>query len=230
MQTGAFSPAVGVPRTVSDVFREVDEAVRQDQLKLIWKRYGWLIMGVGLAVILGVGGYHAYQAYKADQRATASDAYAEALQLAREGKVQQSLDGLAALADPADGEVGSLAAFARARVLAGEGKTDEAIQIWDQLAANDAAGPSFKAAALVLSVENQMDKGDPVALMARLQPLLADGQPFHAAAMELTALLALQQGDKARARELLTQLSSAKDASASLQARAGQLLQAIGAE
>lgn len=215
---------------MSDVFREVDEAVRQDQLKQIWKRYGWLILGVGLAVILGVGGYHAWKGYRADQRTEASDAYADALQLARIGKVQELLDALGKLADPTDGEVGTLAAFAQARVLAGEGKVDEAAQIWDQLAASDAAGPSFKAAALVLSVQNQMDRGDAAALTARLQPLLAEGQPFRATAMEMTALLALKQGDEARAKELLTQLSTLKDAPASLQARAGQLLQAIGAQ
>lgn len=215
---------------MSDVFREVDEAVRQDQLKQVWKRYGWLILGIGLAVILGVGGYHAWKGYQADRRTEASDAYADALQLARTGKVQESLDALGKLADPTDGEVGTLAAFARARVLAGEGKLDEAVQIWDQLAASDAAGPSFKAAALVLSVQNQMDTGDAAALAARLQPLLAEGQPFRATAMEMTALLALKQGDEARAKELLTQLSTLKEAPASLQARAGQLLQAIGAQ
>jgi hypothetical protein len=213
---------------VSDVFREVDEAVRQDQLKQVWKRHGWLILGVTLAIVLGVGGWQAWKAYEADRRTEASDAYAQALQQARVGQVQPSLEALASLADPADGEVGTLAAFAQARVLAGQGQTAEAVAIWDRLAASDAAGPSFKAAALILSVQHQMGAGDPTQLAARLQPQLADGQPFRAAAIELTALLALEQGDKTRARELLDSLVTAEDASASLRDRAQQLLQAIG--
>ena len=213
---------------MSDVFREVDEAVRQDQLKQVWKRHGWLILGAALVIVLGFGGLQAWRAYVADQRAEASDAYAAALQQARVGQVQPSLEALAALADPADGEVGTLAAFAQARILAGEGRGAEAVEIWDRLAASDAAGPSFKAAALILSVQHQLDGGDPAQLMARLQPQLAEGQPFRAAAAELTALLALRQGDTARARELLTALTTASDASASLRDRAGQLLQAIG--
>lgn len=213
---------------MSDVFREVDEAVRQDQLKQVWKRYGWLITTVVVAVILGVGGWQGWKAWQADHRAEASDAYAAALQQARVGQVEQSVEALGKLADPSDGEVGTLAAFAQARVLAGQGRTAEAVAIWDQLAASDAAGPSFKAAALILSVQHQVDSGDAAQLTQRLQPLLAEGQPFREAATELTALLALKQGDTTRARELLSALSSSPDASSSLRDRATQLLQAIG--
>lgn len=213
---------------MSDVFREVDEAVRQDQLKQIWKRHGWLITAVVVLIVLGVGGWQGWKAWQADKRSEASDAYAAALQKARTGQVPAALEDLGALADPADGEVGTLAAFAQARVLAGEGRTAEAIEVWDRLAASDAAGPSFKAAALILSVQHQVDSGDAAQLTQRLQPQLAEGQPYRAAAAELTALLALKQGDKARARELLTGLTTAPDASAGMRDRASQLLLAIG--
>lgn len=213
---------------MSDVFREVDEAVRQDQLKQVWKRYGWLIVTVVLAIILGFGGYHAWNAHKQSARVEASDSYAAALQQARDGKVAEALEGLEALADPASGEVGTLAAFAQARILAGQGQQDAALRIWDALAASDAAGPSFKAAAVMLAVQHQIGQADPAALEARLQPYLAEGQPFRATASELSALLALEQGDTARARELLTGLTTAGDAPSSQRARVAQLLQAIG--
>ena len=46
---------------MADIFTEVDEAVRQDKAKALWKRYGWLF---GLVAIVVVGGTAAYTIYK----------------------------------------------------------------------------------------------------------------------------------------------------------------------
>ena len=46
---------------MSDVFREVDEEVRREQLKKLWERYQYLIVGVVLLVVVGVGGWRFYE-------------------------------------------------------------------------------------------------------------------------------------------------------------------------
>ena len=63
----------------SAAFQEVDDAVRQDDLKLWWKRWGtWVVAGAVLAVV-AVTGLVGWRQYDASQRAEASAAYSAAL-------------------------------------------------------------------------------------------------------------------------------------------------------
>jgi len=65
---------------VSDesLFREVDEEVRQDQLKKIWARYGNLIVAVCLAlvaVVAGIKGWQYWQIRQSEQAAEISKVF-----------------------------------------------------------------------------------------------------------------------------------------------------------
>ena len=49
---------------MADIFDEVTEELRQDQLKQFWKKYQKLIFGILLAVLLTVGLYQGYVYFK----------------------------------------------------------------------------------------------------------------------------------------------------------------------
>ena len=58
----------------STAFQEVDDAVRQDQLKEWWIRWGtWLVGGVVL-VVIAVSAVIGWRQYDASRRATAGQA------------------------------------------------------------------------------------------------------------------------------------------------------------
>ena len=42
--------------SVTDIFQEVDEEVRREQLKKLWERYGHYIIAACILVIVGVAG------------------------------------------------------------------------------------------------------------------------------------------------------------------------------
>ena len=63
------------------LFREVDEEVRQEQFKKLWARFGNLVIGVCLLVILGVGGYQGWHYWQKKQSQAAGDAYFSAAEL-----------------------------------------------------------------------------------------------------------------------------------------------------
>ena len=42
---------------VSDIFHEVDEEVRREQLKKLWDRYGNLIAAAAILVVAGIAGF-----------------------------------------------------------------------------------------------------------------------------------------------------------------------------
>ena len=77
-------------------------------------------------------------------------------------------------------------------------------------------------------VMHQIDDGDPEELKSMLQPLLTPGNSFRPSALELTAVLALREGDDAEARQTYSEIADDLGAPPGLRARAAQMLAAIG--
>jgi hypothetical protein len=212
---------------VADIFKEVDEELRRENLAKLWKKYGRAVIGLAVAVVLAVAGVQGWRAYDLDRRGALSDRYAAALDLARGGETAAGLNGLIDLSEPdADGYAG-LAAFEEARLRVESGDIEGAIRVWDQIAAGSGLGEGFRNVAEVLSVMHQIDSGDAAVLRGRLEPLATDGAPFRATARELLALIALREGDRAGARELYTRIADDREAPSGLRARATQMLAAL---
>ena len=50
---------------MTDVFREIEEAIREDRAKELWQRYGnWIIAGA-VALVIAVGGYTYWRSHRA---------------------------------------------------------------------------------------------------------------------------------------------------------------------
>ncbi len=212
---------------MADIFKEVDEDLRRDNLEKLWKKYGFQIIGMAAAVVLGVAGVQGWQAYDLDRRGKLSDRYGAALELTENGETAAGLDAMIDLSEASDGGYAGLAAFEEARLRVESGDTGGAIAVWDRIAEGSGLGPGFKEAATLFSILHQIDSGDPAALRARLQPLAADSQPFRSTARELLALIALGEGDTAAARDLYTKISDDREAPAGLRQRATQMLAAL---
>ncbi len=211
---------------MADIFKEVDEDLRRDQAAKVWKKYGAYVIGAAVLLVLATAGFQAWQWWDVKQRSQRSASYMAAVELLQQETGEEAAAAFGDLADP-DGSYGTLAAFNQARLLAEAGDTAAAIDLWERLAASAAAGPGFQGAATLLSVMHQIDSGDPAALEGRLDVLVAGESGFRPIALELTAVLALRQGDRARARELYAQLADDRTAPAGLRARASQMLVAL---
>ena len=212
---------------MADIFKEVDEDLRRDNLEKLWKKYGLQIIGLAAAVVLGVAGVQGWQAYDLDQRSKLSDRYGAARELAQGGETTAGLDAMIDLSEASGDSYAGLAAFEEARLRVESGDTGGAIAVWDRIAEGSGLGPGFKEAATLFSILHQIDSGDPAALRTRLQPLAADSQPFRSTARELLALIALGEGDTAAARDLYTKISDDREAPAGLRQRATQMLAAL---
>jgi hypothetical protein len=56
---------------VSELFDEVDEEVRRDQLKKLWDRYSLLIIAGMVLIVAAVGGWRGYQYLEAKKASEA---------------------------------------------------------------------------------------------------------------------------------------------------------------
>src|SRR5262249_27695431 len=86
---------------VSDIFQEVDEEVRREQLQKLWDRYQNYIYAGIFVILAGVGGYRAYEWYEPKRAAETGTAFEAAATLDQEGKAAEAEDAYAKVA--ADG-------------------------------------------------------------------------------------------------------------------------------
>jgi hypothetical protein len=89
---------------VSDIFQEVDEEVRREQLKRLWERYGNYIIAACILVIAGVGAWRGYDWWETKRAAESGAAFEQAVALAEAGKPQEAEAAFAKLAT--DGTAG----------------------------------------------------------------------------------------------------------------------------
>ncbi|ALJ35377.1 hypothetical protein D9623_10410 [Azospirillum brasilense] len=212
---------------MSDIFREVDEDLRRDRMERVFKRYGGIMLAAALAVVAATGGTVAWRNWQQSQKQNETTALAAALSQATQGP-DKGVEALAAFAGKADPGMAALAQLNAAALLAREGKTAEAVTVYDTLSNNAGAAAVYRELAALLSVMHQLDSGDPAQLQARLQPLTADANPWRFSAREMSAVLAARAGDKDRARTLFQQLADDSQAPAGVRSRAADLATLYG--
>jgi hypothetical protein len=202
----------------SAAFQEVDDAVRQDDLKLWWKRWGTWVVAAAVLTVVAVAGLVGWRQYDASQRAQASTTYSQALAKIGQDNAAARAE-LNKQAESAPEPYRSLAALAAAQLL---DKPE------DQVAALEAVAPRLPAElselALVIAGYRGLDNGKLDGLQAKLGPLAQSDRPFHASVIELQALAAARKGDLKRAQELWSSLLKDPAAPQGVQQRAQAML------
>ncbi len=211
---------------MSDIFREIDEELRRDNLLKLWQRYGKYIIVVAVLAVLVAGGIVAWRDHQASERHAQAARYSSALTLIREGKDAEAARLFARLSQEGGG-YGVLAAFEEAELLAKTGDKKGAIAAYDRLAATSGIDPEFRDLAVLLSVMHAFPDADAKTLMERLQPLAQSGNPWRASALDLTAAAKLKSGDRDGAREIYQKLADDLTAPQALRARAAEMAAAL---
>lgn len=178
------------------LFREVDEEVRQEQLKQLWDRYGTYIMALCAAIVIGVAAFKGWQYWQLKQAEAASVTYGDALKLVQEGKRADADQALAKIDFPSFARLGKLRQAAN---LAIEGKTGDAVKLYDEVAADGSAAPPLRDLARIRAGYLLADKSSPADLTGRLSGFDNDGSDWRGAAREIIALAAYRTADYALA-------------------------------
>ncbi len=71
---------------MSELFDEVDEEVRRDQLKKLWEKYSIYIVALAVLIVAGVGGWRGYEYLEAKKAAEAGAAFDRAAELSEQNK------------------------------------------------------------------------------------------------------------------------------------------------
>lgn len=212
-----------------DVFlREVDDALREDQLKTILNRYGkpiGAVIGVGL---LALAGWLWWDNSAQQKAAEQSEKAIIALDKLEAGNVPAAQAELAALAK--DGSDGSktAAAMTLAAILVQQGKTDEGAKAFAAIAADEAAPQAYRDLATIREVALRFETLPPQQVIDRLKPLAVPGNAWFGSAGELVGMAYLKQGKPDQAGPLFAAIGKDEAMPNSLRSRMRQLAGQLG--
>jgi hypothetical protein len=210
---------------VTELFDEVDEEVRRDQLKKLWDAYSIYIVAGALLIIASVGGWRGYQYLEAKKAAEAGSAFDKAVELSEQNKHSEAE---AAFSDLAAKAPAGYRMLARLRVAAEIASRDPkaAAKMYDDIAADRSVGAEVQDLAKVRAAGLLVDTASYPDMLARLEPSAAPQATFRHTARELLALSAFRAGDTTAARKWLDLIANDGETPPSLRSRA-EALQAL---
>jgi hypothetical protein len=185
---------------VADIFHEVDEEVRREQLKKLWERYGNYVIAACVLVIVGVGAWRGDEWWEGEKAAESGAAFEQAVQLADSGKPQEAEAAFAKLASNGTAGYRVLSRLREAGELS-RNDPKAAVKAYDEIAADRSAGQVVQDIAALRAGFLLVDTDSYADMRNRLEPLTAADRPFRYSARELLALSAWKQGDMSAARK-----------------------------
>ncbi|MCS6879294.1 MAG: tetratricopeptide repeat protein [Geminicoccaceae bacterium] len=213
-----------------EFIREVEEELKQERLLELWKRWGNLVIGAALAIVVGTAAWVGWQRWQEAQRRAEAERFAAAERLFVEGRDREAVEALQAFArdaSPGFATVARLLAAAAAERAGDGARAEDALRA---VADDPAADPLLRDAALVQLLARRIEREDPRLLRARLEPLAVDGNPWRHAARFLLAATEVRAGQREAAVAALKRLIEEGTAPEGLRSRARELLEALGAE
>lgn len=212
---------------MSDIFREVEEEVRRERLKSLWDRYGLIVVGIAILIVLGTAGWRGWEWYVARQAQSAGEAYYQALTLAQRG---EQTSAVAAFEEIVEGG-GAFASLARLRLaaeLAAAGDRAAALAAYDAMAADARLDLQMRNLARIRAGYLLIDEGDLDGATERVGDLAVPDGAWRHSAREILGLSAYLAGDMAAAAGHFEDIVSDGEAPDELRNRA-QLMVALTA-
>ena len=210
---------------MTELFDEVDEEVRRDQLKKLWDRYSLYIVALAILIIAGVGGWRGYQYLEAKKAAEAGDAFNKAVELSDQNKHAEAETAFTDLAAKAPSGYRMLARF-RAAAETANRDPQAAAKLFDELAADRSVGAEQRDLAQIRAAGLLLDTASYQNMVQRLEPSTGPGATFRHVARELLALSAWRANDVAATRQWIDMIALDGETPPSVRSRA-EALQAL---
>ena len=215
---------------MADIFQEVDEEIRRDKAKVLWRKYGVYVIIVCVGIVLGTAGRVIWQEYKATQQSEESGRYIVAKKLLDKGNAAEALSSFQSLASEANTGYGVVAKFQAVIARVKTGDKAGAVVDLDLIAVDNEIDPIYRGLARLQAVMLLIDDGDSEDLRRRITNLLEKGSTWRYSGLEMRAILKFRDGDIEGSRSEFKALSEDAGAPTSMRNRASQMLAALGGE
>lgn len=212
---------------MSDIFQEVQEEYRREQMAKAWEQYRVPITAAGVGLLLAVGVYQGWTYWHSTAVDSSSRQFIAATQpLEQEQPTpEQQRTAAAALARLADDGAGGYPFIARlqeAAVRGAVGDTKAAVTLYDSIASS-ASDPVFADYARIRAAVLLADTAPLDEMKKRLEPMAKSQSPWRVEAEEFLAYAHWRAGDSKEATRLFDLIKTNPAASPGVKQRASEL-------
>ena len=194
---------------VDEMFRDVEEAMREDRLKNFWRKWRFLIIGSLLAIVVFVIGNEFYKGQR-DKQLQARAAEWQAVLATPESERTQKIDEFIERAQD-DYTIFALLYQAREN---SENNQDDALALYNRIISD--GKPVYSGLARIESAVIHMSNKDYAEAGNILEPLLQPDMPFRDVALYYAAISALYQQNYPTAQALAQTLIDGNEFSVEL--------------
>ncbi|ANI77236.1 MULTISPECIES: tetratricopeptide repeat protein [Sphingobium] len=215
------------PQNSEAFMREVDEAVRQDQLLTFWQRFGrWIVAAVVIGLVAFAGWLY-WQHHSATRSQAVSEEMDKVIATAVGGGTPDAKQ-LDALADASQPGFRASALLVKAGTAARKGDSKAAIAAYKAMAQDSSLDQPYRDLALIRQTTLEFEALQPQQVVDRLKPLAVEGAPWFGSAGEMVAIAYMKMRKPDLAGPLFAAM--AKDASVpqSIRSRARQMAGLLG--
>lgn len=214
------------PETNDALIREVDDAVRRDDVLSFWSRYGRLVAGAVGVALAGYGGWLLWVSHQNSNAERNSEEFAVMLKSASGGKLDD--DNYGKLRKDGTAGYRSEAELVKAALAAGKSDVKASIATYDALRADTSAPGPVRDLALIRRTALDFDNLKPQQVIDALKDLAVPGNPWFGSAGEMTAMSYLRMGKKREAGEMFASINRDATVMSSMRLRAGQMAGMLG--
>lgn len=210
---------------MSELFDEVDEEVRREQLKKLWDKYSLYFIALMVLVVAAVGGWRGYQYLEAKKAAEAGAIFEKAVELSEQGKHAEAETAFSDLAAKAPSGYRTLARL-RAAAEASARDPKAAAKMYDDIAADSSVGSEWRDLARIRAAGLLVDSASYADIQQRLETSAEPTSTFRHSAREILALSAWRNNDMTAARKWVDAIAEDGETPPGLRSRA-EALQAL---
>lgn len=210
---------------MSELFDEVDEEVRREQLKKLWDRYSLFIIAAAILIVAGVGGWRGYQYLEAKKAAEAGAAFDRAVELSEQNKHTEAETAFAQIVATAPSGYRTLSRLRLAGEVA-QRDPKAAAKMFDEIAADHSVGAEMQDLAKIRGAGLLLDSASYQDILQRLEAAAGPGATYRHSARELLALSAWRASDVNATRQWLEQIANDGETPPGMRSRA-EALQAL---
>jgi hypothetical protein len=204
---------------VADVFEEVEEQLRAQQLKtLALRALPWVGGALALALLAALA-FWGYDHFRSQQAAATSDQYGAAVEAALAGNAPAAKAALTQVSQKGPAAYRAMALMQLGGAALSDKNIPGAVKLFDD-AAKISNDPILGDVARLKSAFALMDTAPYAEIESRLKPLTAEKRPYRAVAREALAFAKLNAGDTAGARGDFVVLSLGQDSTEDARQRA----------
>lgn len=220
----------GPSREDEVLMREIDEAVRQDDAKAFFEKYGLPLGGAIAVLLIALFGYWWWDTSTEAKLEAQSETIISALDSVDAGDFDSADEKVAGLVD--DGSIGArtMARFLQASNAIEQGETGRAVELFAAIAADSEAPQPLRDLATIREISTNFDEREPADVIGRLESMAVPGHAFFGSAGELTAIAHLEAGDRDKAGTLFGEIAKDEELPETLRARARQMAGLLGVD